>query len=67
MSEYASRGDPRRTLELLWGRTEAPSRGPKPGIDVAAVVTAAIALADEVGLAGVSMRAVAQRLGRSPM
>jgi AcrR family transcriptional regulator len=67
MTEYASRGDPRRTMALLWGRVPAPSRGPKPGIDVSEIVAAAIAIADAEGLEAVSMRRVAERLGRSAM
>jgi AcrR family transcriptional regulator len=67
MTEYTGRGDPRRSLELLWGLDQGPSRGPKPGTSVAAVVTAAIGLADEHGLGSVSMRKVAERLGMSPM
>ena len=35
MTEYASRGDPRRSMELLWGVETAPTRGPKPGLAVA--------------------------------
>ncbi|MGW6705804.1 TetR/AcrR family transcriptional regulator C-terminal domain-containing protein [Streptomyces sp. NPDC054956] len=70
-------GDPVRTLELLWREPGqgAPSgrRGPKQGLTVDAVVDAAIALADEAGaadhagLAALTMRALAQRLGVTPM
>lgn len=70
-------GDPVRTLELLWREPgqEAPSgrRGPRQGLTVDAVVTAAVALADEAGreghagLAALTMRALAQRLGVTPM
>jgi AcrR family transcriptional regulator len=67
MTEYASRGDPRRSINLLWGRTKAPTRGPKPGLTVEAIVTAAIELADEEGLAAVSMRSVGTRLGKGTM
>jgi AcrR family transcriptional regulator len=67
MTEYAGRGDPRRTLELLWGRAEPPARGPRPGLTVDEIVAAAIAVADAEGLAAVSMRKVAERLGKSPM
>ena len=69
MTEYSGRGDPSRSLELLWGldRPTSASRGPKPGLSVAAVVAAAIELADEQGLGAVSMRRVAERLGASPM
>ena len=67
MTEYASRGDPRRSMELLWGAGVAPTRGPKPGLDVATIVAAAIELADAEGLGAVSMRRVAERLGKSAM
>lgn len=67
MTEYAGRGDPRRTMALLWGRGEAPTRGPKPALSVAEIVAAGIAIADEDGLAAVSMRKVGERLGKSAM
>ncbi|MEU4272295.1 TetR/AcrR family transcriptional regulator [Streptomyces sp. NPDC026092] len=63
-------GDPARTLELLWRDTvsvPAGRRGPRQGLTVDAVVDAAVALADEGGLDALSMRAVAQRLGVTPM
>ncbi|WP_371618940.1 TetR/AcrR family transcriptional regulator [Streptomyces sp. NBC_00454] len=64
-------GDPVRTLELLWREPGqgAPSgrRGPRQGLTVDAVVGAAIALADEEGLTALTMRALAQRLGVTPM
>ena len=49
------------------GRRDGIDRGPKPGLDVAAIVAAAIELADADGIAAVSMRKVAERLGRSAM
>jgi AcrR family transcriptional regulator len=67
MTEYAGRGDPRRSMELLWGAGTSPSRGPKPGLTVAAVVRAAIEVADTEGLAALSMRKVAEKLGKSAM
>jgi AcrR family transcriptional regulator len=67
MTEYASRGDPRRSMALLWGRVDAPTRGPKPGLAVAGIVATAIAIADVEGLAAVSMRKVGERLGKSAM
>lgn len=64
-------GDPVRTLELLWrepGQGAQPGRrGPRQGLSVDAVVRAAIALADEAGLAALTMRALAGRLGVTPM
>ncbi|MFD5889778.1 TetR/AcrR family transcriptional regulator [Streptomyces sp. NPDC060334] len=64
-------GDPVRTLELLWREPGqgAPSgrRGPRQGLTVDAVVESALALADEEGLAALTMRALAGRLGVTPM
>ncbi|MFJ8667803.1 TetR/AcrR family transcriptional regulator [Streptomyces sp. NPDC093600] len=63
-------GDPARTLELLWrdgAAVPGGRRGPRPGLSVDAVVDAAIGLADEGGLDALTMRAVAQRLGVTPM
>ena len=62
-----SGGDPARTLELLWRAAAPHRRGPRPKLDLDAVVEAAIALADEQGLAAVTMRALAARLGVSAM
>jgi AcrR family transcriptional regulator len=67
MAEYSGRGDPKRSLELLWGRSEAPTRGPKPALTVGAVVAAAVELADAEGLGALSMRRVAERLAKSAM
>lgn len=55
------------TMDLLWGTKPAPSRGRKPGLTVARIVAAAIALADAEGLAAVSMRRVADELGVGAM
>lgn len=49
-------GDIARSLELLWGTGDRPSRGPKPGLTLDRIVTAAVAVADAEGLAAVSMR-----------
>jgi AcrR family transcriptional regulator len=65
--EYSGRGDAVRSMELLWGRTQPGSRGPKQGTDLDAVVMAAIELADAEGLEAVSMRRVAERLGLGTM
>ncbi|WP_062344973.1 TetR/AcrR family transcriptional regulator [Herbidospora yilanensis] len=69
MVVYAGQGDPERTLALLW-RTPGdgpPRRGPKPALTVDAILAAGIAVADESGLDGLSMRAVGERLGKTAM
>ena len=65
--QHASSGDPQRTMKLLWGVADAPTRGPKPALTVEDIVRAAVELADAEGLAAVSMRKVAERLGKSAM
>ncbi|NKZ06321.1 TetR/AcrR family transcriptional regulator [Actinomadura latina] len=67
MTEYSGSGDPKRSLELLWGVQERPKRGPKPRLTAAEIVRAAIALADAEGLDALSMRRIADELGVSPM
>ena len=70
MVTYAGQGDPRRTMELLWGvptAAEATPRGPKPGITVGDIVAAATDIADTEGFDAVSMRSVGERLGRTAM
>jgi AcrR family transcriptional regulator len=67
MSVESGRGDPTRTLELLWGTREPPSRGPKPALSVEQIVQAAIELADAEGLEAVSMRRLAEALGAGTM
>lgn len=56
-----------RTLELMWGVQERSSRGPKQGLTITAIVRAAIDLADAEGLAALSMRKVAEKLGVGAM
>ncbi|MGH3622854.1 MAG: TetR/AcrR family transcriptional regulator [Sciscionella sp.] len=65
--EYGGGSDPKRSMELLWGIREAPSRGPKQRLSLAEVVRAAIELADVDGLGVLSMRRVAERLGIGTM
>lgn len=67
MPEFTGRGDPRRTMELLWGRTAAASRGPAAELTPGDVVRTAIDVADGEGLARLTMRRIAERLGRSTM
>ncbi len=60
--------DPARTVRLLWGLPQPGARrGPRPGLDVATVVDAAVALADADGLEAVTVRRLAERLGVAPM
>ena len=60
-------GTPARVLPLLWGERESGSRGPKPGLTVDRIVAAAIAISDAEGLDGLTMRAVAERVGAGAM
>ncbi|WP_433279775.1 TetR/AcrR family transcriptional regulator [Pseudonocardia xinjiangensis] len=60
-------GDLRRSLELLWGTPEEPTRGPRPGLSVQRIVRAAIEVADAEGLAALSMRRIATALGVGAM
>jgi len=46
-------------LATGWGLTPAPSRGPRPGMSAAGIVTAAVELADAEGIGAVSMARVA--------
>ncbi|MER6529852.1 TetR/AcrR family transcriptional regulator [Streptomyces sp. NPDC001508] len=71
MVVFAGQGDVRRSMSLLWRSAEsggpAPKPGPKPGLDVDTIVAAGVAVADEQGMAALSMRAVGTRLGRTAM
>jgi AcrR family transcriptional regulator len=66
-TEYSGRGDPERSLALLWGTQPKPTRGPKPGLSVERIVRTAIEVADAEGLAALSMRRVASALGVGTM
>ncbi|MEV6912673.1 TetR/AcrR family transcriptional regulator [Amycolatopsis sp. NPDC051071] len=66
-ADHTGTGDPRRTIELLWGVRGKPRRGPKPKLTVEEIVTAAIGLADSEGIAALSVRRGAEQLGVSPM
>ncbi|WP_240137820.1 TetR/AcrR family transcriptional regulator [Streptomyces sp. MUM 178J] len=66
-TETSGSGDVARSLELLWGTGERPTRGPKPGLSLDRIVTAAITVADTEGLAAVSMRRLAAELGVGAM
>lgn len=56
-----------RRLALLWEPALVSSRGRRPRYTLADIVRAGIEVADEVGLAQLSMRRVAQRLGAGTM
>jgi AcrR family transcriptional regulator len=66
---YAGQGEPRRVMPLLWRTpTEEETRpGPKPALTVDGIIAAAIDIADERGMAGLSMRTVGERVGRTGM
>jgi AcrR family transcriptional regulator len=66
---FAGQGDARRSMALLWRQQvdDEPKPGPKQGLTVDAIVAAAIGIADEYGMAALSMRAVGERLGRTGM
>lgn len=65
--DIAGRGDPIKTLQLMWGRVEAPRRGPKSKVTLADLVQAAVRIADAEGIGAVSTRRVAEAVGISPM
>ncbi|MFF3324038.1 TetR/AcrR family transcriptional regulator [Streptomyces sp. NPDC002889] len=71
MVVFAGQGDARRSMALLWRsadfRGTRAMPGPKPGLDVDTIVAAGIAVADEHGMAALSMRAVGARLERTAM
>ncbi len=55
------------SLQRLWGVSSVVARGARPALSVDRIVAAAIELADEHGLAAVSMGRVAEHLGVSTM
>lgn len=67
MAERTGGGEPSRTLALLWGRQPSARKGPARSVTVEKVVDAALGIADDQGLAAVTVRAVAQAVGVSPM
>jgi AcrR family transcriptional regulator len=68
MVVYAGQGDARFSMDVMWGnRAETPRPGPKQGLTVDVIVGAAVGVADADGMAGLSMRAVGERLGRTAM
>ncbi|WP_345943004.1 helix-turn-helix domain-containing protein [Streptomyces sp. SID2119] len=71
MVVFSGQGDARRTMGLLWRPPPSGGAGAPPGsrdrLDVNTIVAAGIAVADERGMAALSMRAVGRRLGRTAM
>jgi AcrR family transcriptional regulator len=65
-TEYSGSGDPRRTIELLWG-VRRRRRGPRPSLSGEQIAATAIELADRDGLGGLSMRRLADELGITAM
>ena len=61
-----SRGDATRTMELLWGLAPRPTRGPKQGLTLEAVVDAAVGLADAEGIDALSCGASPRRSASAP-
>ncbi|WP_156727466.1 TetR/AcrR family transcriptional regulator [Streptomyces apocyni] len=55
------------SLALAWGLRERPAKGPKPGLSLDRIVSAAVDLAAAEGLGAVSMGRVARELGVSTM
>lgn len=64
-TEFSGGGDPARSLALLW-RTGDGARG-RSDLSVDRIVAVAVELADGAGLAALSMRRVADRLGVGTM
>jgi AcrR family transcriptional regulator len=67
--QASARIDPalRRRSELLWENRSRPTRGPKPTLTAEDVVQAAIEIANEEGLAALTMQSVTARLGYTTM
>ena len=59
--------DLRRRSELLWENRSKPTRGPKPTLTADDVIQAAIEIADEDGLAALTMQSVTAKLGYTTM
>jgi AcrR family transcriptional regulator len=65
--EIAGRGDPLKTLQLMWNEAAGPRRGPRSRTSVNEIVLAAVRIADADGLEAVSTRRVAEAVGISAM
>jgi AcrR family transcriptional regulator len=55
------------SVAAAWGVRERPHKGPKPALNLARIVEAAVRVADAEGLDAVSMGRVAAELGAAPM
>lgn len=55
------------SIEEAWGVRRRPRKGPKPGLDLERIVSAAVDVAASEGLEAVSMSRVATELGSSAM
>ena len=55
------------SIEEAWGVRRRPRKGPKPGLDLARIVAAAVKVAAAEGIEAVSMSRVATELGSSAM
>jgi AcrR family transcriptional regulator len=67
-NEHAGTSEGRRVVELLWApASQSPGRGPKPRSSLAEVIATGVAIADAEGLAALSIRKVASRLGIGAM
>ncbi len=67
--EFSGRGDPAKSMALLWrtGDEPGPARGPKRAVTIDQIVAASLTIADAEGLAAVSMRRVAEAVGIGTM
>ncbi|WP_235826077.1 TetR/AcrR family transcriptional regulator [Candidatus Frankia alpina] len=54
-------------VEMLWGIRERPSRGPRRGLSLERIVSAAVGVAQADGIGAVSMSRVAAELGAATM
>jgi AcrR family transcriptional regulator len=66
MDEDGETGLP-ASIEEAWGVRRRPRKGPKPGLDLDRIVSAAVKVAASEGIAAVSMSRVATELGSSAM
>ncbi|WP_214402849.1 TetR/AcrR family transcriptional regulator [Pseudonocardia lacus] len=57
----------KRSLALLWGKADEPTRGPKPALTRERIVETAIAIADQEGVGALSMRRIAAALNVGAM